>query len=106
MSDTRLPAMDSGLKQRVVLAAVEAVLVVGAMWYLNHRDWVFIGSVTGAIVISTLAPPRLSGVVSGVSLLSLAAFFYFHYNWTKLPVVFGVLGLFMLVTGVQRLKSR
>ena len=66
------------LKQRIGLAAVEAVLVVVVMWYvLKHRDKEFICAVTAAIVISTLAPPRWGGLVSGVCLLGLAAFLYF-----------------------------
>lgn len=106
MSDFGVPRMNSGLKQRIGLAAIELVLVVVVMWYvLGHRDRVFIGSVAAAIVTSTLAPPRWSGLVSGVCLLGLAAFFRLQYGMTQLPLVLGIFGVFVLITGVQRAKG-
>ncbi len=107
MSEPQLPEMDSGLKQRIGLAAIEAVLIVVVMWYvLKHRDKEFIGSITAAIVISTLAPPRWSGLVSGVCLLGLAAFLRFGKGLHQLPIALAIFGVFVLIMGVRRAKGR
>ena len=99
------PLLGSGPGQRAALAALEAGLVIGVLYFLGHRDWLFMGSIAGAIALAALSPPRYSGIVSGICMFALAAFFHLHYNWTKIPIVLGGLGLVFLVMGVLRLKT-
>ena len=98
--------MTNSLKQRIPLALFEVALVVGVLYFLGYRDWLFIGSIATAIGISALSPPRFAPIVSGVCLLALAALFYLHFKLEKIPIVLGALGLIALIYGAVRLAPR
>ncbi|MBX3375556.1 MAG: hypothetical protein KF678_00965 [Phycisphaeraceae bacterium] len=98
------PATTRGLGTRLPLALIEAAAVVAILYFLGHRDWLFMGSIAAAIGVSALAPPRLSLLVSGVSLLALATLFYFHFKFQRVPIVLGVLGLIAVIWGARHVK--
>lgn len=96
--------MTHGFKQRAGLAILEAGLVVGVLYFLGYRDWLFIGSIAGAIALSALSPPRYSGLVTGICLLALAALFHFHFKLQRLPMVLGVAGLIFCIYGLVKFR--
>jgi len=97
-------ALTGGLKTRLPLALIEVAAVVAILYFLGRRDWLFMGSIAAAIGVSALAPPRFSLLISGVSLLALAALFHFHFKFQRVPIVLGVLGLLALIWGARNLK--
>jgi hypothetical protein len=97
--------VSAGMQQRAGLAILEAGLVVGVLYYIGHRDWVFMGSIAAAIAVAALAPPRFSALVTGLCLLALAALFYVLYHWSRIPTVLGVAGVIAVVWGAVRLRK-
>jgi hypothetical protein len=100
-----VPTLGSGFKQRLGLALLEVVLV-GVVWYVMKLDDLLAGAIAAAVVASTLAPARISGLVSGVCLLGLAGLVYQHYGHKPLALVLAIFGVLSVAGGVRRMTSR
>jgi hypothetical protein len=94
------------MKNRVGLALIEVALVIAVMYVLGWRDPRFIGPLAGAIAISTLAPPRYSGVVSGLSMMAVGAYYHWGLGLNQIPMALGIIGVFLLGSGLMRMKGK
>ena len=101
-----LPSRGPGFKQRLGLALFEIVLV-GVVWYIMGLNNLLAGAIAAAVVVSTLAPAKYSGIVSGVCMLGLAGLVYQKYAGGKqVGLVLAIFGVIALFGGVRRIVSK
>jgi hypothetical protein len=93
-----------GTKERVVSLVVQ-LGILGLAWWLLGLHWVLVAAFAGVIIVSTLVPERISGVVSGLGSLGLAALAYFYYGQVLVAALLAVLGVISLIGGLKRLKE-
>lgn len=93
-----------GMQERLVSLVVQ-LGIVGLAWWLVGLHWVLVAAFAGVIVVSTFVPERISGVVSGMGSLGLAALAYFYYGQVLVGALLGVVGVVSLIGGMKRMKE-
>ncbi len=87
---------------RLGWAALQIGIVAFCWWQFKLFNVLPIGLIA-TIVVSTLAPPRWSNVVSGVGLIATAVALNVAYGATQIPGLLGVVGVIFLGLGAYSL---